>query len=67
MKAAKLSGARTVFIPEDNMSSILGSIEGIEVIPVKRIEEVLKGALISSNGHDFVFTDMLQGKGKKSV
>lgn len=67
VKAAKLSGARTVFIPEDNMSSILGSIEGIEVIPVKRIEEVLKGALISSNGHDFVFTDMLQGKGKKSV
>ncbi len=67
VKAAKQAGARTVFIPEENMRSILGSIEGIEIIPIQRIEEVLKKALISNSSHDFVFTDLLQGKGKKSV
>lgn len=67
VKAAKHAGARSVFIPAENMRSILGSIEGIEIIPVQRIEEVLKKALISNNSHEFVFTDLLHGKGKKSV
>lgn len=67
VKAAKLAGARSVLIPSDNMRSILGEIDGVEIIPVKRIEEVLKTALKNNNGHDFVFTDLVQGKSKKSV
>lgn len=67
VKAAKLAGAQTVFIPADNMGSILGNIDDIEIIPVKRIEDVLKSALKSNNDHDFVFTDFIQGKSKRSV
>ncbi|RST76552.1 ATP-dependent protease LonB [Siminovitchia acidinfaciens] len=67
VKAAKLAGARTVFIPEDNMGSILGSIDDVDIIPVKRIEDVLKRALKSNNDHDFVFTDFIQGMSKRSV
>lgn len=53
--AAKLAGVKTVIIPYDNQSS-LNDIEdylkeGIEFIPVKRTEEVLKLALIKGESN----------------
>ncbi|MCZ0754786.1 ATP-dependent protease LonB [Anoxybacillus sp. J5B_2022] len=41
VKAAKQAGAKKVLIPAENMQSMLRKIDGIEVIPVERIEDVL--------------------------
>jgi Lon-like ATP-dependent protease len=46
VKAAKLAGAKTVFIPADNMQSILKDIEGITIVPVYQLEEILNAALL---------------------
>jgi ATP-dependent Lon protease len=40
IKAAKQAGAKKVIIPAENMQSILREVEGIEIIPVRRLEEV---------------------------
>lgn len=44
--AARQAGASRVIIPEENMQSLFGKMEGIEVIPVRRLEEVLDLALL---------------------
>jgi len=44
--AARQAGASRVIIPEENMQSLFGQMEGIEVIPVRRLEEVLDLALL---------------------
>jgi Lon-like ATP-dependent protease len=44
--AAKQAGANRVLIPRENMQSIFEHMEGIEVIPVERIEAVLDLALV---------------------
>ncbi|TCW41044.1 ATP-dependent protease LonB [Laceyella sacchari] len=44
--AAKQAGATRVLIPRENMQSIFEHMEGIEVIPVERIEAVLDLALV---------------------
>jgi Lon-like ATP-dependent protease len=41
VKAAKQAGVKQVIIPFDNMQSMLREIDGIEIIPVRRLEEVL--------------------------
>ncbi|XXM70951.1 ATP-dependent protease LonB [Lysinibacillus sphaericus] len=46
VKAAKLAGAETAIIPHENQQSMIDEIEGIEVIPVKHLKEVLDLALI---------------------
>ncbi|EGT3615027.1 ATP-dependent protease LonB [Clostridium perfringens] len=43
--AAKRAGAELVIIPKENLSSVTRDIEGIKIIGVKEIEEVLKLAL----------------------
>lgn len=43
--AAKRAGAELVIIPKENLSSVTRDIEGIKIIGVKGIEEVLKLAL----------------------
>jgi ATP-dependent Lon protease len=40
VKAAKQAGAKKVIVPLENMQSILREIDGIEIIPVQRLEEV---------------------------
>ncbi len=45
VEAAKQAGAKKVIIPKDNYQQIFAEMEGIEVIPVERIEEVLTEAL----------------------
>jgi Lon-like ATP-dependent protease len=44
--AARQAGASRVIIPEENMQSLFKEMEGIEVIPVSRLEEVLDRALL---------------------
>ena len=41
-----------VIIPFDNLQSSLNEIEGIEIIPVKRLEEVFELALIKNTDHE---------------
>lgn len=41
VEAAKLAGAKRVLIPKENMQAILKRIDGVEIIPVDRIETVL--------------------------
>lgn len=44
VEAAKQAGATKVLIPHENMQSIFHQMEGINVIPVERIETVLEHA-----------------------
>jgi Lon-like ATP-dependent protease len=41
VKAAKQAGAKRVIIPFENMQSMLAEIDGIELLAVQRLEEVL--------------------------
>ncbi|ANB62012.1 ATP-dependent protease LonB [Anoxybacteroides amylolyticum] len=41
VKAAKQAGVKKVLVPSENMQSILRHMDGIDVIPVERLEEVL--------------------------
>ncbi len=43
--AAKKAGCKTIIIPKDNMQAMLESIEGIEIIPVAKFNDVLPIAL----------------------
>ncbi|WP_456273846.1 ATP-dependent protease LonB [Bacillus sp. AK031] len=45
VKAAKLSGASAAVIPAENMGALLQEIEGIDVYPVKHLQEVFNLAL----------------------
>ncbi|WP_153123010.1 ATP-dependent protease LonB [Peribacillus tepidiphilus] len=45
VKAAVKAGAKKVIIPAENMQSILAEFEGIEIIPVNHLREVLEVAL----------------------
>lgn len=44
--AAKEAGAKRVLIPKENWQEMFESEVGIEIIPVERIEEVLKAAIL---------------------
>lgn len=46
VNAALQAGATRVYIPAENNQKLFSEIEGIEVIPVEKLEEVIKGALI---------------------
>jgi Lon-like ATP-dependent protease len=48
VNAARQAGAERVLIPKDNWQAIFKEIPGIEVIPVEKLEEVLKLALINA-------------------
>ncbi|GIN55947.1 ATP-dependent protease LonB [Lederbergia ruris] len=66
VKAAKIAGAKTVLIPEENMQSNLKEIEKVTVIPVSRLEEALEVALVKKAGHDRILPDY-SAPNKKSV
>lgn len=44
--AARQAGATRVIIPEENMQSLFEKMDGIRVVPVRRLEEVLDHALL---------------------
>jgi Lon-like ATP-dependent protease len=53
--AAKKAGAKTVIIPEENLQSILGEINGINIVPVKHLNEVFEHALVKMHRqHDSI-------------
>jgi len=49
VEAARRAGAKKVLIPKENWQEIFQTMEGIEVIPVTRLEEVFRHALLASN------------------
>ncbi|WP_299738825.1 ATP-dependent protease LonB [Rossellomorea sp. y25] len=64
VKGAKLAGATIAIIPYENQQAMLSEIEGIEVIPVKQLKEVLDLALMKETPHQ---TDLITEQNKKSV
>lgn len=64
VKAAKLAGAEIAIIPHENQQSMMSEIEGIEVIPVKHLKEVLDLALVKDQLSE---TSLLNESNKKSV
>lgn len=48
VKAAQYAGVKKVIIPRDNWQEIFNELEGIQVLPVDRFEEVIDIALINS-------------------
>ncbi len=64
VKGAKLAGATIAIIPYDNQQAMLSEIEGIEVIPVKQLKEVLDLALLKE---PLSQSDMITEQNKKSV
>ncbi|MBB5324599.1 Lon-like ATP-dependent protease [Anoxybacillus tepidamans] len=53
VKAAKQAGAKKVMIPFENMQSMLRDIDGIEIIPVRHLEEVL-AIVFEQEKHDAI-------------
>ncbi|MCA1056350.1 ATP-dependent protease LonB [Rossellomorea aquimaris] len=66
VKAARLAGAEAAIIPFENQQSMMNEIEGIEVIPVKHLKEVLDIALIKDQLSTSE-TSMMDESNKKSV
>jgi len=54
VEAARYAGATKVYIPKDNHQALLENIQGVEVIPVERLEDVIEGALVTSAGDNAV-------------
>lgn len=52
VEAALYAGATKVFIPKDNYQAIFKHMQDIEVVPVERLEEVIRGALIPGGAFD---------------
>jgi Lon-like ATP-dependent protease len=46
VEAARQAGVTKVFIPKENYQRIFADLDGIEVIPVDTVEEVIMGALV---------------------
>ncbi len=54
VEAARHAGATKVYIPKDSHQALLENIQGVEVIPVERLEDVIEGALVTSAGDNAV-------------
>ncbi|WP_201713669.1 ATP-dependent protease LonB [Rossellomorea arthrocnemi] len=64
VKGAKLAGATMAIIPYENQQAMLSEIEGIEVVPVKQLKEVLDLALMKE---PLPQTELVPEQNKKSV
>jgi ATP-dependent Lon protease len=65
VKAAKIAGASAAIIPYENMGALLHEIDGIEVKPVKHLQEVFNIALDKEKmDEEITFNDKIN---KKSV
>jgi Lon-like ATP-dependent protease len=49
VEAARQAGAKRVIIPAENMQALFGKLDGMEVIPVERIERVLELTLLPAS------------------
>ncbi|MGB9802991.1 ATP-dependent protease LonB, partial [Desulfofundulus sp.] len=50
VEAARQAGARKVFIPRENYQELFRDLPDIEVVPVDRLDEVLRNALVEQPG-----------------
>ncbi len=48
VQAACKAGVKKVFIPHENYQQLFKDVEGIEIVPVKSLHEVLTGALLQT-------------------
>jgi len=67
IQAAKKAGAKKVIIPKENWKDSFLEIEGIEVVPVSDIKEVLKEVIIDEKEDNKIINtnlDILTAKGK---
>lgn len=67
--AAKKAGATTVIIPKDNYDESLEKIEGVKIVPVENIKEVLEVALFkdySQKKDENVSIEVLYAEGNES-
>ena len=65
VEAARHAGADRVIIPKENWQEVFNKIEGIKVIPVERLEEVISLALLKpfeENDHDHNLTQFKLAK-----
>ncbi|WP_341473953.1 ATP-dependent protease LonB [Desulfofundulus thermobenzoicus] len=46
VEAARQAGAKRVLIPRENYQDLFRHMDGVEVVPVEKLEEVLKNALL---------------------
>lgn len=53
VEAARQAGAKKVLIPAENYQEILADMDGIVVIAVKRLEEILEQALVKRSPQDY--------------
>ncbi|WP_163101331.1 ATP-dependent protease LonB [Peribacillus alkalitolerans] len=67
VKAAKLAGADTVIIPQENMQSILKEIDGVKIVPVLHLREVLDVALKKEERPEDVLPNITFPPREKSV
>jgi Lon-like ATP-dependent protease len=71
IQAAKKAGAATVIIPKENWQESFNSIEGINIVPVTNIKQVIKIALKEEKASSYSITlekdvDMLTAKSLKA-
>ena len=52
LEAARLAGAKRVLIPRGNWQQLFEKVDGVEVIAVSRIEEVIERALVPDGGKE---------------
>lgn len=52
VEAARQSGVKKVFIPRENYQEMFKNIEGITVVPVDNLEEVIRGSLLEMEALD---------------
>lgn len=52
INAAKKAGAEIIIIPKENWSESFGRMEGVKIIPVEKIEEVLRLSIMKEKVHE---------------
>ncbi|MCI6276009.1 MAG: ATP-dependent protease LonB [Clostridium sp.] len=53
INAAKKAGAEIIIIPKENWSESFGRIDGVKIVPVEKIEEVLRLAMMQETVQEY--------------
>lgn len=67
VKAAKMAGARTVIIPNENMQTMLKEIDGITIVPVSHLREVFDIAFVEQHVDEHIVPAAVKLTKKESV
>lgn len=52
IRAAKKAGVKTVFIPKENIQSLLNRLDGIEIVPVSHLHQVFEQVFIGKYNNE---------------